>query len=56
MCVALKRLCLEAAVEAWVEGIRVVVPGTIHSLHSHALILLASFAAASKRRPQVCSY
>lgn len=56
MCVALKRLCLEAAVEAWVEGIRVVVPGTIHSLHSHALILLASFAAASKRRPQVYSY
>jgi Na+/H+ antiporter NhaC len=29
LCVSLKRLCLEGAVEAWVEGIRVVVPGLL---------------------------
>ena len=49
MCVALKHLHLEDAVEAWVEGIRVVVPGIVDCPHIHALLPLAFFAASSKR-------
>jgi hypothetical protein len=55
MCVALKRLRLEDAVEAWVEGIRVVVPG-IMQVPIRDFLPLALFLAASKYCPQVYSF
>jgi Na+/H+ antiporter NhaC len=57
LCVSLKRLHLEEAVEAWVEGIRVVVPGLLilifswsvgeMSAHVHVGAFLTSFLGSS---------
>lgn len=57
LCVSLKRLCLEDSVEAWVEGIRVVVPGLLilifswsmgeMSAHVHVGAFLTSFLGSS---------
>ena len=57
MCVSLKRLRLEDSVEAWVEGIRVVVPGLLilifswsvgeMSAHVHVGAYLTSFLGSS---------
>jgi Na+/H+ antiporter NhaC len=57
LCVSFKRLCLEESVEAWVEGIRVVVPGLLilifswsmgeMSAHVHVGAFLTSFLGSS---------
>lgn len=57
LCVSLKRLCLEDSVEAWIEGIRVVVPGLLilifswsmgeMSSHIHVGAFLTSFLGSS---------